>query len=102
MFNQLKEIVNLLEKINNNGQTNILPVEEFKEQQDNLTDLSVLLADMDKLLKKSKHTDPNNAQDVDKLLLEIHKMMTSLEWHISEINDLNIKLFKKGKTPHRG
>lgn len=57
---------------------------------------------MDKLLKKSKHTDPNNAQDVDKLLLEIHKIMTSLEWHISEISDLNIKLLKKGNTSHRG
>ncbi|GED02969.1 hypothetical protein BAT02nite_26130 [Bacillus atrophaeus] len=95
MYNQLREIVNLLEKINNNGQTNILPVEEFKEQQDNLNDLSVLLTDMDKLLKKSKHIDLNNVQDVDKLLFEIHKMMTSLEWHISEISDLNIKLLKK-------
>ncbi|MFJ5794556.1 hypothetical protein ABKQ09_03655 [Bacillus atrophaeus] len=95
MYNQLREIVNLLEKINNNGQTNILPVEEFKEQQDNLNDLSVLLTDMDKLLKKSKHIDLNNVQDVDKLLFEIHKMMTSLEWYISEISDLNIKLLKK-------
>ncbi|CAI6234253.1 hypothetical protein NRS6186_03750 [Bacillus subtilis] len=43
MYNQLKEIVNLLEEVNNNVQTNILPVEEFKEQQDNLNDLSVLL-----------------------------------------------------------
>ncbi|TQJ93224.1 hypothetical protein FB592_3449 [Bacillus sp. SJZ110] len=33
MYNQLREIVNL-EKINNNGQTNILPVEEIKEQQE--------------------------------------------------------------------
>lgn len=57
---------------------------------------------MDKLLKKSEHTNPNNVQDVDKLLLEIPKMMTSLEWHISEIRDLNIKLLKKGNTPHRG
>lgn len=52
---------------------------------------------MDKLLKKSKRIDLNNTQDVDKLLLEIHKMMTSPEWHISEISDLNIKLFKKNK-----
>ncbi|GJJ24851.1 hypothetical protein BVN1_06180 [Bacillus velezensis] len=57
---------------------------------------------MDKLLKKSEHTNPNNVQDVDKLLLEIPKMMTSLEWHISEISDLNINLFKKGNTPQRG
>lgn len=52
---------------------------------------------MDKLLKKSKRIDLNNVQDADQLLLEIHKTMTSLEWHISEISDLNINLFKKNK-----
>ncbi len=36
MYKQLREIVNLLEKINNNDQTNILPVEEFKEQQETI------------------------------------------------------------------
>ena len=56
---------------------------------------------MDKLLKKSEHTNPNNVQDVDKLLLEIPKMMTSLEWHISEISDLNINLFKKATPTKR-
>lgn len=50
---------------------------------------------MDNLLKKSKRIDLNNVQDADQLLLEIHKRMTSLEWHISEISDLTIKLFKK-------
>lgn len=51
-YNQLREILNLLEKINNHGQTNILSVEEFEEQQDNLNDLSTIINDMDKLLKK--------------------------------------------------
>ncbi|RJS54671.1 hypothetical protein CJ481_01155 [Bacillus subtilis] len=95
MNNQLREIVNLLEKINSHGQTNILSVEEFEEQQDNLNDLSEIINDMDKLLKKSKRIDLNNVQDADQLLFEIHKTMTSLEWHISEISDLTIKLFKK-------
>lgn len=31
------------------GQTNILSVEEFEEQQDNLNDLSTIINDMDKL-----------------------------------------------------
>lgn len=39
---------------------------------------------MDNLLKKSKRIDLNNVQDADQLLLEIHKTMTSLEWHISK------------------
>ncbi|KAA6447102.1 hypothetical protein [Bacillus atrophaeus] len=95
MYNQLREIVNLLEKINSNGQTNILSVKQFKEQQDSLNDLYAIINDMDKLLKKSKRIDLNNVQDADQLLFEIHKMMTSLEWHISEISDLNIKLLKK-------
>ncbi|MBU2659810.1 hypothetical protein [Bacillus cabrialesii] len=95
MNNQLREIVNLLEKINSHGQTNILSVEEFEEQQDNLNDLSAIINDMDKLLKKSKRIDLNNVQDADQLLFEIHKTMTSLEWHISEISELTIKLFKK-------
>ncbi|PJH92005.1 hypothetical protein C7H81_17805 [Bacillus subtilis] len=51
MYNQLREIVNLLEKINSYGQTNILSV-EFEEQQDNLNDLSLLLTDMDKLKRR--------------------------------------------------
>ncbi|MGR3185270.1 hypothetical protein [Bacillus subtilis] len=83
MYNQLREIVNLLEKINRHGQTNILSV-EFEEQQDNLNDLSTIINDMDNLLKKSKRIDLNNVQDADQLLLEIHKTMTSLEWHISK------------------
>ncbi|MDO8224015.1 hypothetical protein [Bacillus cabrialesii] len=95
MNNQLREIVNLLEKINSHGQTNILSVEEFEEQQDNLNDLSAIINDMDKLLKKSKRIDLNNVLDADQLLFEIHKTMTSLEWHISEISELTIKLFKK-------
>lgn len=70
-------------------------LKKSKNNKNNLNDLSVLLTDMDKLLKKSKHIDLNNVQDVDKLLFEIHKMMTSLEWHISEISDLNIKSLKK-------
>ncbi|MEK4376925.1 hypothetical protein [Bacillus sp. FSL R5-0434] len=78
MYNQLREIVNLLEKINSYGQTNILSV-EFEEQQDNLNDLSTIINDMDNLLKKSKRIDFNNVQDADQLLLEIHKTMTSLE-----------------------
>lgn len=52
MYNQLREIVNLLEKINSHGQTNILSVEEFEEQQDNLNDFSTIINDMDKLLKR--------------------------------------------------
>lgn len=51
MYNQLREIVNLLEKINSYGQTNILSV-EFEEQQDNLNDLSTIINDMDNLLKR--------------------------------------------------
>ncbi|WIG47652.1 hypothetical protein QPL78_03740 [Bacillus halotolerans] len=78
MYNQLREIVNLLEKINSYGQTNILSV-EFEEQQDNLNDLSTIINDMDNLLKKSKRIDLNNVKDADQLLLEIHKKMTSLE-----------------------
>ncbi|WP_168747126.1 hypothetical protein [Bacillus mojavensis] len=78
MYNQLREIVNLLEKINSYGQTNILSV-EFEEQQDNLNDLSTIINDMDNLLKKSKRIGLNNVQDADQLLLEIHKKMTSLE-----------------------
>lgn len=103
MYNQLRENVNLLEKINSHGQTNILSVEEFEVQQDNLNDLSLLLTDMDKLLKKSKYIDPNRVQDVDRLLIEIHRRMNSLEWNIPEISDSkhgNISLFqfKKGNT----
>ncbi|KAF1677300.1 MULTISPECIES: hypothetical protein [Bacillus] len=95
MYNQLREIVNLLEKINNHCQTNTISVEQSKEQQDNLNDLSAIINDMDKLLQKSKRIDLNNVQDADLLLFEIHKMTTSLEWHISEISDLNIRLLKK-------
>ncbi|OIR60801.1 hypothetical protein BLL41_13065 [Bacillus sp. FMQ74] len=62
MYNQLRKIVNLLEKINSHGQTNILSV-EFEEQQDNLIDLSTIINDMDNLLKKSKRIDLNNVQD---------------------------------------
>ncbi|MEK4219874.1 MULTISPECIES: hypothetical protein [unclassified Bacillus (in: firmicutes)] len=47
MYSQLREIVNLLEKKNSHGQTNILSVEHFKEQQDNLNDLSAIINDMD-------------------------------------------------------
>ncbi|SPU01242.1 Uncharacterised protein [Bacillus tequilensis] len=47
-----REIVSLLEKINSHDQTNILFVERIEEQQNNLNDLSTIINDMDKLLKK--------------------------------------------------
>ncbi|MCY9028097.1 MULTISPECIES: hypothetical protein [Bacillus subtilis group] len=97
MIEKLKTILTHLENLNNHVGGEIISTEELKEQHENLHDFEKLIESLDKLLEESKTVDYNNPDSIDNNLMNIHKLMTSFEWHFSEIDDLTVTLFKNYK-----
>ncbi|CAL1525582.1 hypothetical protein CNT_KDOLBLKC_03813 [Bacillus subtilis] len=97
MIEKLKTILTHLESLNNHVGGEIISKEELKEQHENLHDFKKLIESLDKLLEESKTVDYNNPDSIDKNLMNIHKLMTSFEWHFSEIDDLTVTLLKNYK-----
>ncbi|KYD00520.1 hypothetical protein [Bacillus atrophaeus] len=97
MIEKLKKVLTYLENLNDHVGGEIISSEEIKEQHENLEDFAKLLQSLDNLLEESQTLDYKNTDGVDNSLMEIHRIMTSFEWHFSEIDDLNVKLFKTYK-----
>ncbi|GIO22181.1 hypothetical protein J11TS1_07620 [Oceanobacillus sp. J11TS1] len=53
-----------------------------------------LTEDLRILLTNFKTVDKENGEEVEGILFEIHRIITTFEWHFSEISDLNIKILK--------
>ncbi|MCY7946885.1 hypothetical protein P8891_21280 [Bacillus atrophaeus] len=97
IIEKLKKVLTHLENLNDLVGGKIISSEEIKEQHENLEDLAKLLQSLDNLLEENQTLDYKNPDAVDNNLMEIHRLMTSFEWHFSEIDDLNVKLFKTYK-----
>ncbi|MCY8522359.1 hypothetical protein [Bacillus atrophaeus] len=97
IIEKLKKVLTHLENLNDLVGGEIISSEEIKEQHENLEDFAKLLQSLDNLLEESQTLDYKNPDSVDNNLMEIHRLMTSFEWHFSEIDDLNVKLFKTYK-----
>ncbi|MGG0052588.1 hypothetical protein [Bacillus atrophaeus] len=97
MIEKLKKVLTHLENLNDHVGGEIISSEEVKEQHENLEDFEKLLQSLNNLLEESQTLDYKNTDAVDNNLMEIHRIMTSFEWHFSEIDDLNVKLFKTYK-----
>jgi DNA repair ATPase RecN len=95
MYQRLKKVLDLIQKLN--SATDIISKADIKEQYDNLEDFKSLTNKFDDLLKNISKMSPDNGDEVEKVLFEIHKLLTTYEWHFSEISDLNTKLLKKYK-----
>ncbi|MDG5471411.1 hypothetical protein P6709_06605 [Jeotgalibacillus sp. ET6] len=87
--------MDILIKLNSN--TNILNENEFIEQQ-NLDDFKKLTKDLDQVLINFGSLDAYDGNEIEKMLFEIHRIITTLEWHFSEINTLNISILKDYKN----
>jgi predicted nuclease with TOPRIM domain len=96
MKNRLENILDIIRELNT--QTNIVKKSELDEQYENLKDLEELTVELDDLVSQYKSSKAKNADEVESVLFEIHRILTTLEWHISEISDINTKLLKNYKN----
>jgi len=92
MDKELKEILNKLKMLNSNN--HIIKQEDFDEQYDNLEDFKILTDDLNSVLNNFELVNKNNGDEVNKVLAELHRIITTFEWHFSEISDLNMKIFE--------
>src|SRR5699024_3178375 len=77
-----------------NSNTHIIKQEDFDEQYDNLEDFKILTDDLNSVLSNFELVNKNNGDEVNKVLAELHRIITTFEWHFSEISDLNMKIFE--------
>lgn len=95
MNNQFHDIVKFYEKLNN--QTAILSDEKIHHQKKRLKDLNLLMNEFDKLAHQLESTDTGieNREKIDEMLLELHTILANFEWHIAQMQDLSMDMFKK-------
>lgn len=92
---RLKGILDLLDKLN--SKTDIVTKEDIDEQYGNLEDYRNLTNELDILLNSFNTVSVDDGDRVEEMLLELHRIITTFEWHFSEISDLNIKILKEYK-----
>lgn len=95
MDKKLEGILDILGKLNSS--INVVDKEELDEQYENLEDFSVLTRDLDIILNNFGSLDKNEGDEVEKMLFELHRILTTFEWHFSEISDLNTTILKDYK-----
>lgn len=92
MDSRLKEVLRILEKLN--SKTDIVTKDNIYEQRDNLEDFGILTSELDKLLNSFNAVTLDDVDKVEEMLFELHRIITTFEWHFSEISDLNTKILK--------
>jgi len=92
MDKKLEGILDILDKLNSS--INIVNKEDLDEQCENLKDFRILTRDLDILLNNFSSVDKNDGDEIEKMLFELHRVITTFEWHFSEISDLNTKILK--------
>lgn len=95
MDKKLEGILDILQVLNSNS--NSVKQEELKEQYDNLADFRELSGELDRILSEWGVLDRSNPHEIEDLLFELHRILTTLEWHFSEISELNTTILKKYK-----
>lgn len=90
MDKKLERILDILDKLN--SYINVVTKEDLAEQYKNLENFRILTRDLDILLSNFSLVDKNDGDEVEKMLFELHRIITTFEWHFSEISDLNTKI----------
>ena len=101
----LQEVKNLDEKLlallhllkNINSENNLISNEDIEEQYQNLIDFKDVITDFETVLDLMKEKDLKNLTELETDLFEVHRVITTLEWHLSEISELNMKIIKRIK-----
>lgn len=96
MYNRLKSILDLIRELN--FTSGIVPESDINEQYSNLEDFKKLTSELDLLLSNLTLISKNDGDEVEQKLFEIHRILTTFEWHFSEISDLNTKILKEYKN----
>lgn len=63
----------------------------------NLEDFRNLNSDLDILVNNFSSVNKDDGDKVEGMLFELHRIITTFEWHFSEISDLNTKFLKEYK-----
>jgi oligoendopeptidase F len=92
MDKKLKGILDILDKLN--SKINIVSKEDLNEQYENLEEFRELTSELDIILNNFDSLDQNDGDEIEKMLFELHRILTTFEWHFSEISDLNTKILK--------
>lgn len=92
MDKKLERILDILDKLN--SYINVVTKEDLAEQYKNLENFRILTRDLDILLNNFSLVDKNDGDEVEKMLFELHRILTTFEWHFSEISDLNTTILK--------
>ncbi|MEW4289616.1 hypothetical protein [Rossellomorea marisflavi] len=95
MDKKLEGILDILQVLNSNS--NSVKQEELKEQYDNLEDFRELSGELDRILSEWGVLDRSNPLEIEDLLFELHRILTTLEWHFSEVSELNATILKTYK-----
>ncbi|API92472.1 hypothetical protein J32TS6_16150 [Virgibacillus pantothenticus] len=95
MISKIKKLLEILEILN--SRTNIVENDEIVEQFDNLKDIKELSSELDEILINFNNLNLGDGDEVEEMLFEIHRILTTFEWHFSEISDLNTKIIKEYK-----
>jgi hypothetical protein len=92
MDKKLEGILGILDNLN--SKINVVTKEDLDEQYENLVDFRNLTNDLDFLLDKFNSLSLDDGDKVEEMLFELHRIITTFEWHFSEISDLNTKILK--------
>ncbi|WBW96087.1 hypothetical protein [Oceanirhabdus sp. W0125-5] len=94
MVSHFSKIIDYLERFTTDKNERIDIDDDIKEQRENLEDLKDILSEFQKSLDELDSHELIESESTVKKLLLIHKYITDLEWHISEMSDLNTKVIK--------
>ena len=94
------KIIDYLEGVNKYNKLDIGLERMVKEQRENLDDLGLVLTEFEEYLIQIKSFEYIGSERTLNNLMKIHKYTTDLEWHISEINELN-EMVIKSCSQHR-
>ncbi|RNB85240.1 hypothetical protein EDM59_12580 [Brevibacillus nitrificans] len=88
MFNQMEQIVILLEELNQKCNSEVIQATEFLELKNDLIDYSQVLSDLTRILSSYKSLPTDNVDEVVALLIQLHLKLSDTVWHIDQVHSL--------------
>ena len=90
----LSKILKYLEGVVNQNNLEGVFADKISEQKENIEDLEKVLNKFKSgIVDLDTYEDIRSDETTDKIML-IHKFIADLQWHISEIDDLNVEIMK--------
>lgn len=87
----------MIQRINSNN-SRVIDDAEINEQLENANDFGKLVHELNVLLARLNTSSNRGWDEIETDLFELHRILTTFEWHFSELTDLNMKLLKGHKN----